>query len=45
VHLCSSKEEAVSLLVNETQGGDVVLTLGAGDVHLVGTELLKALSK
>jgi len=45
VHLCSSKEEVVSLLVNETQGGDVVLTLGAGDVHLVGTELLQALSK
>ncbi len=45
VHLCACKEEAVSLLLKETREGDVVLTLGAGDVHLVGTELSNALSK
>jgi len=41
VILCKSKEDAVSVLINEMKPGDVVLTLGAGDIYLVGTELLK----
>jgi UDP-N-acetylmuramate--alanine ligase len=41
VNFCSSKEDIISLLLNEIEEGDLVLTLGAGDIHLVGTELLK----
>ena len=41
VTLCSGKEDAVSLLLAEVRPGDVVLTLGAGDIHLVHEELLK----
>jgi UDP-N-acetylmuramate--alanine ligase len=41
VILCKSKEDATSVLIDEMKPGDVVLTLGAGDIHLVGTELLK----
>lgn len=41
VTLCKSKEDATSILIDEMKPGDVVLTLGAGDIHLVGTELLK----
>ncbi len=41
VTLCSSKEDSVAALLNEVRPGDVVLTLGAGDIHLVGTEVLK----
>jgi UDP-N-acetylmuramate--alanine ligase len=41
VILCKSKEDAASMLIDEIRRGDVVLTLGAGDIHLVGTEVLK----
>jgi UDP-N-acetylmuramate--alanine ligase len=41
VTLCSAREESVDLLLTVVRPGDVVLTLGAGDIHLVGTELLK----
>ena len=41
VTLCDSKEDAASVLMDEMKPGDVVLTLGAGDIHLVGTEVLK----
>ncbi len=41
VILCKSKEDATSVLIDEMKPGDVVLTLGAGDIHLVGTEVLK----
>jgi len=41
VHFCPSKEDIISLLLNEMRPGDLVLTLGAGDIHVVGTELLK----
>ena len=41
VHFCPSKEDSIALLLNEMRPGDLVLTLGAGDIHLVGTELLK----
>ncbi len=41
VHFCPSKEDIISLLLNEMRLGDLVLTLGAGDIHVVGTELLK----
>jgi UDP-N-acetylmuramate--alanine ligase len=45
VTLCSSKEDVISLLLTEVRPGDVVLTLGAGDIHLVGTELLKRMEE
>jgi len=41
VHFCPSKEDSIALLLNEMRPGDLVLTLGAGDIHLIGTELLK----
>ncbi|MFW6114740.1 MAG: UDP-N-acetylmuramate--L-alanine ligase [Thermodesulfobacteriota bacterium] len=41
VTLCTSKEDAVSVLFDEMKHGDVILTLGAGDIHVVGAELLK----
>lgn len=41
VTLCDSKEDAASILMDDMKPGDVVLTLGAGDIHLVGTEVLK----
>ena len=41
VHFCPNKEDIISLLLNEMRPGDLVLTLGAGDIHVVGTELLK----
>jgi UDP-N-acetylmuramate-alanine ligase len=31
----------MAVLVNEVKPGDVVLTLGAGDIHHIGTELLE----
>ena len=45
VTLCSSEEDVISLLLTEVRPGDVVLTLGAGDIHLVGTELLKRMEE
>jgi UDP-N-acetylmuramate--alanine ligase len=45
VTFCSSKEDSISLLLNEMRPGDLVLTLGAGDIHLVGTELLNRIGK
>ena len=41
VNFCPSKEDVISLLLDEVRPGDLVLTLGAGDINLVGTELLK----
>jgi UDP-N-acetylmuramate--alanine ligase len=41
VALCSSTEDASCILIDEMKPGDVVLTLGAGDIHLVGTDVLK----
>jgi len=41
VTFCDSIEDSISLLLNEIRPSDLVLTLGAGDIHLVGTELLK----
>jgi UDP-N-acetylmuramate--alanine ligase len=40
VHYVADKEEAVDLLADLTSSGDVVLTLGAGDVYRVGEMLL-----
>lgn len=39
--LFSEKKEAVSFLLREIRHGDLVLTLGAGDVYCVGLELLE----
>ncbi|MFO8164466.1 MAG: UDP-N-acetylmuramate--L-alanine ligase [Desulfatiglandales bacterium] len=36
-----SAEGSISFLLDQIRTGDVVLTLGAGDIHLVGSELLK----
>jgi UDP-N-acetylmuramate--alanine ligase len=41
VTLCTGNEEIMALLLNEIKPGDVVLTLGAGDIHHIGTELLE----
>ncbi len=41
VNFRSSKEDIISLLLDEIKPADLVLTLGAGDIHLIGTELLK----
>lgn len=37
------KDKIVNLLMSFTRPGDLVLTLGAGDVHQVGAELVKGL--
>ncbi len=39
----SELEEAASALLDRTQGGDVIITLGAGDGYLVGEWVLEAL--
>jgi UDP-N-acetylmuramate--alanine ligase len=44
VNFCPAKEDVISLLLDEMRPGDLVLTLGAGDINLVGTELLKRIS-
>ena len=41
VTFCASREDSMTFLLDEVGAGDVVLTLGAGDIHLVGAELLK----
>lgn len=38
---CDSTEDTISELLDQIRPGDIVLTLGAGDIHLVGTDLLK----
>jgi len=41
VTFCESMEDSIFLLLDQVRPGDLVLTLGAGDIHLVGTEVLK----
>jgi UDP-N-acetylmuramate--alanine ligase len=41
--LCHQRNDLIPLLLDLIHSGDVVLTLGAGDVHLVGSELLENL--
>jgi UDP-N-acetylmuramate--alanine ligase len=41
VTYCDSTEDSISELLDQIRPGDIVLTLGAGDIHLVGTDLLK----
>jgi UDP-N-acetylmuramate--alanine ligase len=41
VTYCDSTEDTISELLDQIKPGDIVLTLGAGDIHLVGTDLLK----
>jgi len=41
VTYCDSTEDTISELLDRIRPGDIVLTLGAGDIHLVGTDLLK----
>ncbi len=41
VTFCPSREDSIAFLLDEVGPGDVILTLGAGDIHLVGAELLK----
>jgi len=38
---CDSTEDTISELLDQIRPGDIVLTLGAGDIHLVGTDLMK----
>jgi UDP-N-acetylmuramate--alanine ligase len=41
--LCRDRNEVMPLLQNLLRSGDVVMTLGAGDVHAIGSELLENL--
>jgi UDP-N-acetylmuramate--alanine ligase len=41
--LCQQQEEIMPLLLDRVRTGDVVLTLGAGDVHQIGSALLEKL--
>ncbi len=41
VDLCPCREDAINLLSRELKKGDILLTLGAGDIHLAATELLR----
>ena len=45
VTLCDSKNEVLQTLLGLTKPGDLVLTLGAGDIYRVGEEFLKQLEK
>ncbi|MBN1591934.1 MAG: UDP-N-acetylmuramate--L-alanine ligase [Candidatus Coatesbacteria bacterium] len=39
-HFVESKSEAVDLLVNEAKPGDMILILGAGDIHKISSDIL-----
>ncbi|NNG08120.1 MAG: UDP-N-acetylmuramate--L-alanine ligase [Desulfobacteraceae bacterium] len=43
VNLCHSQDEILQLLLSVIMSGDLVMTLGAGDIYHVGEELLKRL--
>ena len=43
VRFCHQRDEIIPLLLEMVQSGDIVLTLGAGDIHMVGNELLETL--
>jgi UDP-N-acetylmuramate--alanine ligase len=43
VILCRKREKVLSLLTDIVEPGDMVITLGAGDIHRVGNELLDKL--
>jgi UDP-N-acetylmuramate--alanine ligase len=43
VFLCHSHEQILEVLAGVVKPGDIVLTLGAGDIYHVGEELLKRL--
>jgi len=45
VTLCDSKNEVLHTLLALTKPGDLVLTLGAGDIYRVGEEFLRRLEK
>lgn len=43
VHFLSEDRDIVAHLLNEVKHGDIVLTLGAGDIHNVGSDLIRKL--
>jgi len=43
VHLSPNRDKVLSTLTGIVRDGDVVMTLGAGDIHLAGIELLESL--
>jgi UDP-N-acetylmuramate--alanine ligase len=43
VSLCRHQDEILKVLLGLIKPGDLVLTLGAGDIYKVGEELLKRL--
>jgi UDP-N-acetylmuramate-alanine ligase len=43
VHLCHSQDEILQVLLSVIKSGDLVMTLGAGDIYHVGEALLKKL--
>ncbi|MCD6326629.1 UDP-N-acetylmuramate--L-alanine ligase [bacterium] len=44
VHLVEGKLEATELLAKESRAGDMILILGAGDIHTIGDALLEKLN-
>ena len=44
VHIVEDLDEATNYLAQDRRPGDVVITLGAGDVNRVCTQLSEALS-
>lgn len=43
VHYAPTKEELVTMTLSLIEAGDVVMTLGAGDIHRIGVALLERL--
>lgn len=42
-YLCSSSDEVVDRVCEEVVSGDVILTIGAGDVFMIGDKIIKIL--
>ena len=45
VRLCESQEEMVSMLLSIAKPGDLIITLGAGNIYKTGERLLEKLNK
>ena len=43
--LCQDRDQLLSDISDLVESGDVIMTLGAGDVHIVGSQLLEQLEK
>ncbi|VBB47195.1 UDP-N-acetylmuramate:L-alanine ligase [uncultured Desulfatiglans sp.] len=45
VHLCPENEDPLDMVMGILQSGDVLITLGAGDIHRVGERTLEKLDR